>query len=222
MSFFYYFLKRKTEYVGNLSDFFYVCYEISDGVAKVDIHNNQEIQRLLKSGDESAFDLVYTFYYNRLCAFASYYVGTDECEEIVQEVMIWLWENRIRLIPEMSLKSLLFTMVKNKCLNSIDHHQVKKQVHEKLFDKYNEQFEDPDFYVHGELLELVSKAIQRLPDEYRNAFEKNRFDNLTYNEIAEESGVSPKTIAYRITQALKILRNELKDFLPLLMWLLYD
>lgn len=48
----------------------------------------------------------------------------------------------------------------------------------------------------------------------------NRFDNLTYNEIAERTGVSPKTVAYRISQALKILRVELKDYMPLLMVLL--
>ena len=59
-------------------------------------------------------------------------------------------------------------------------------------------------------------------DEYRKAFEMNRFEEMTYNEIAERTGVSPKTIAYRISQALKILRTELKDYIPLLVWLLYE
>lgn len=191
-------------------------------VSKVDINNNHETILLLKSGDESVFDFVYTFYYGRLCAFGTQYVELADSEEIVQEVMLWLWENRKMLVPEMSLKSLLFTMVKNKCLNSLDHIQVKRNVHEKLYEKFRLQFEDPDFYVHGELMSLLTKAIERLPEEYRKAFEMNRFDDLTYNEIAEISGVSPKTIAYRIMQALKILRVELKDFLPLLIWLLHD
>lgn len=191
-------------------------------VKQLDVNNNQEIQILLKTGDESVFDAVYTFYYGRLCAFASQYVEVEDSEEIVQEVMIWLWENRQILIPEMSLKSLLFTMVKNKCLNSIDHIQVKRKVHEKLYEKFRLQFEDPDFYVHGELMNLLSEAINKLPEDYKKAFEMNRFDGLTYNEIADISGVSAKTIAYRITQALKILRIELKDFLPLLVWLLHE
>ena len=59
-------------------------------------------------------------------------------------------------------------------------------------------------------------------DEYRKAFEMNRFEEMTYNEIAERTGVSPKTIAYRISQALKILRTKLKDYIPLLVWLLYE
>ena len=50
----------------------------------------------------------------------------------------------------------------------------------------------------------------------------NRFENLTYQEIADKAGVSSKTIAYRISQALKILRTELKDYIPLLLFLLHD
>lgn len=93
-------------------------------------------------------------------------------------------------------------------------------MHEKLFAKFENQFEDPDFYIENELIALAAKAIRELPKDYRKAFEMNRFDNLTYNEIAERTGVSPKTVAYRISQALKILRVELKDYMPLLMVLL--
>ena len=121
----------------------------------------------------------------------------------------------------MSLKSLLFTIVKNKCLNNITHNQIKQRVHEKLYAKFENQFEDPDFYIEGELIALATKAIRELPEEYRKAFEMNRFGHLTYNEIAERTGVSPKTIAYRISQSLKILRTELKEYMPLFLALLH-
>lgn len=185
------------------------------------IKENEETLRDLQIGDEKTFDTVYKQYYRGLCAFASQYVAETECEEIVQEVMMWLWENHSALIPEMSLKSLLFTMVKNKCLNNITHNQIRQRVHEKLYIKYEEQFEDPDFYLEGELIAIAAKAINGLPEDYRKAFEMNRFGNLTYNQIADKTGVSPKTIAYRISQSLKILRTELKDYMPLLLWLLY-
>ena len=174
----------------------------------------------LKKGNEKAFDVVYKQYYSRLCAFASQYVLLSECEEIVQDVMMWLWENRHTIASESTLKSLLFTMVKNKCLNSISHQQVKQRVHEKLYRKFMEQFEDPDFYAPGELLEKLDQAIKNLPEDYRKSFEMNRFENMTYQAIAEKYSVSSKTIAYRISQALKILRTELKDYLPLLQWIL--
>ncbi len=185
------------------------------------ITSNEETLNRLKAGDESVFDAVYKQYYKGLCAFASQYVAETETEEIVQEVMMWLWENRTMLVPQMSLKSLLFTIVKNKCLNNITHNQIKQRVHEKLYAKFENQFEDPDFYIEGELIALATKAIRELPEEYRKAFEMNRFGHLTYNEIAERTGVSPKTIAYRISQSLKILRTELKEYMPLFLALLH-
>ena len=188
----------------------------------LDINNNKYVITALKAGEEKVFDVVYRHYFSRLCAFCSQYVGEqEEIEEIVQETMMWLWENRKSLVADMSLKALLFTIVRNKCLNTISHIQVKQQVHERLYAKFQEQFENPDFYI-GELMALASKAIRELPDEYRKAFEMNRFEEMTYNEIAERTGVSPKTIAYRISQALKILRTKLKDYIPLLVWLLYE
>jgi len=182
---------------------------------------NELIIRQLKSGDKQAFEGVYREYYRGLCAFASQYIPEiDECEEIVQDVMLWLWENRSALLPEMSVKSLLFTIVKNKCLNAITHTQIKKRVHEDLYARFEEQFEDPDLYIENEMMAQLDKAIQNLPADYRSAFTMNRFENLTYNEIAEKLDVSVKTIAYRISQALKILRHDLKEYLPLLILLL--
>jgi len=179
------------------------------------INNSQEILNRLKEGDSEAFDIIYKQYYRGLFAFASQYVNKAECEEIIQDVMMWLWENHTMLIPELSLKSLLFASVKNRCLNKVAHIQMRQRVHEKLYEKYKERFEDPDFYIEGEILNSIAKAISELPEDYREAFELNRFENLTYNEIAERAGVSAKTIAYRISQALKILRIKLKDYMLL-------
>jgi len=178
--------------------------------------SNETVLRL-KDGNERAFDVVYKHYYGRLCAFASQYVTAEECEEIVQDTMMWLWENRQTIANESTLKSLLFTIVKNKCLNSVSHQQIKQRVHENLYQKFITQFEDPDFYIPGELMGKLDHAVKGLPVDYREAFEMNRFDDLTYKEIAKKLNISEKTIAYRISQALKILRKELKDYLPFLL-----
>ena len=176
----------------------------------------------LKAGKERAFDAVYKRYYGGLCAFASQFVSVADCEEIVQDVMMWLWENHYTIANESSLKSLLFTITKNKCLNTVSHQQVKQRIHEKLYQKFVVQFEDPNFYIPGELMEKFDQAVKNLPEDYRKAFEMNRFDDLTYKEIADKLDISEKTIAYRISQALKILRKELKDYLPFLLWIVYN
>jgi RNA polymerase sigma-70 factor (ECF subfamily) len=63
---------------------------------------------------------------------------------------------------------------------------------------------------------LYDKAVKELPKEFREAFEMNRFGEMTYNEIATKMGISPKTIAYRISQAIKLIRIQLVDYLPFL------
>lgn len=187
--------------------------------------DNSQIIASLRAGDERLYEIVYKAYFAGLCSFASQYVPLEEAKEIVQETMLWLWENRTSLIPELSLKSLLFTIVKNKSLNRAVQGTTQRRVHHKIEEKFRAQFNDPDFYLSNELMTLFKEALQKLPEDYRRAFEMNRFECLTHREIAERLQVSPQTVNYRIGQALKILRGELRDYLPsslLLMALLQE
>ena len=177
--------------------------------------NAERISLELIAGDEQAFDTVYKQYYRGLCAFASQYVTVPESEEIVQDVMMWLWENRCTLMEDLTLKTLLFTIVKNKALNRLSHFEIKRKVHQEIVDKYDSELNNPDFYLSDELFRLYEESLKRLPKEYLEAYEMNRNQHLTHKEIAEKLNVSPQTINYRIGQALKLLRVALKDYLPL-------
>ena len=167
-----------------------------------------ELIHKLINGDKRAFKAIYLYYFNMLCCFATQYVTKDESEEIVQDVMLWLWNNHDTIIPEMNLKSLLFTIVKNKSLNIIKQKKIKNNVCEIFRDKYSSTFDDPDCYIYEELSTLFENSLNAIPEDYREAFIMNRFKNYSYSEIAEIKGVSSKTIAYRISKTLNILRVE--------------
>ena len=132
----------------------------------------------IQKGDRSAFDVLFQKYYSVLCTYCYRFVRLEDAEEIVQDVMLWLWENRERPVIEYSLKQYLFKAVYHRCM---------------------------------------TRAINELPPTYREAFIMHRFQNLSYKEAAELLNVSPKTVDYRIQQALKILRVKLKDYLPLIL-----
>ena len=83
-------------------------------------------------------------------------------------------------------------------------------------EEMQKSFEDPDFYVAEELMGKIEKAVMKLPESYRVAFEMSRYQDKTYKEISKELNVSIKLVEYRIQQALRILRVELKDYLPLI------
>ena len=141
----------------------------------------------------------------------------EDAEEIVQDIMVWLWENREYQVVEISLRSYLFKSVKNKCLALIDKNQTKRRFCEHMLaTEMQGVFEDPDFYIAEELMNQIEKTVSQMPETYRVAFEMSRYQDMTYKEIAEELDVSAKVVDYRIQQALKILRTELKDYLPLI------
>lgn len=185
------------------------------------LNNNEEMVTALKKGDEKTFDAIYRYYFPKLCAFGSQYIEEqEEMEEIVQDTMIWLWENRENLKTELSLKSLLFTITKNKALNKISHIKVKRKIHQEIIDKYQESFEEPDFYFNEELKTLYQKGLESLSPTFRETYEMSRYHNLTHAEIAEKQKVSVQTVNYRIGQALKTLKEILKDYLPIIIILL--
>mgnify|MGYP000187642874 FL=1 len=138
---------------------------ISDIVADETLF--QEIQR----GDEKAFDVLFLKYYPSLCAYAQRFVEYDDGQEIVQDVMVWLWENREMHTFEISPKSYLFKAVKNRCLTLISRNEIKQKIINTLYDNQQLEYEDPDFYIVEELSRKIEEALQRLPDSYREAFE---------------------------------------------------
>lgn len=178
---------------------------------------DESLFQYLTKGDEKAFDVLFLKYYPSLCAYARQFVEYDDGQEIVQDVMVWLWENREMHTFEISPKSYLFKAVKNRCLTLISRNEIKQRIVNTLYDDQQLRYEDPDFYIVEELSRKIEEALQRLPNSYREAFEMNRFQHLTYGEIANQLNVSSKTVDYRIQQALKLLRVDLRDYLPILL-----
>ena len=182
--------------------------------------NDKELIELIRKGDEKAFKQLFLTYYAPLCEYASQYVSDVDSEELVQDLMLFLWETRENLFIETSLQSYLFVSTKHRCLNAIKRNQFHERIHDQIYEKIKDQFEDPEYYLVNELSENIRKAIQELPDTYRETFILSRFGEKTNQQVAEKLGVSVKTVEYRISQSLKILRHKLKDYLPLLITML--
>ena len=155
-----------------------------------------------------------------LCAYATKFVELKDAEEIVQDVMLWLWENRETQTFETSISQYLFKAVYHRAFNLIVRHQSQLRADTLFYENMQEMLQDTDFYQFEELQKRIKEAVDALPPAYREAFVMHRFDNKSYKEIAEVLQVSPKTVDYRIQQALKQLRITLKDYLPLILLLL--
>jgi RNA polymerase sigma-70 factor (ECF subfamily) len=186
--------------------------------------NEQDISFIegLKKGNETAYKSLYNQYYIELYVYSKRYVrDMDAAKEVVQDVMINLWAKREELNFQDNLKAYLYKSVSNRSINYLKKKKYTINIDEELEDKLIE--EDMHFIENledNQLEERIDQEINKLPDKCKQAFRLSRFEELKYNEIADQMGVSVKTVEAHISNALNKLSNALKDYLHILIILI--
>jgi RNA polymerase sigma-70 factor (ECF subfamily) len=181
----------------------------------------QEIVGAIRQGNERIFEVVFRKYYQSLCNYAnSMLKEIDEAEEVVQNLFSGIWEKRTDLEISISLKSYLYRAVHNHCLNRIKHLKIREEYQQYATSYYESSYESvTQSVMKNELERKIEEAIEKLPEQCRLIFRLSRFEELKYHEIAEQLGISPKTVENQVGKALKILRAELAEYLPLIILL---
>jgi RNA polymerase sigma-70 factor (ECF subfamily) len=173
----------------------------------------------LKAGEEAAFQTLFRDHYASLCVYAKRLTGdADAAREVVQDLFVRLYEGRHALPAPGSLKSYLYAAVRNACLNQWKQAQTRHRHHQQM-SYQSPTGEDADALVQLELEEKIWRAVQDLPEQCRKIFRMNRFEDKKNRQIADELGISVRTVETQISKALRLLRHALSDFLPLLLLL---
>lgn len=180
--------------------------------------SEQEIIGAIREGNERIFEETFRKYYQSLCNYAnSILKEMDEAEEVVQNLFLSIWEKRSDLEISISLKSYLYRAVHNHCLNRIKHLKVREEYQQYAVNFYDASYESvSQTIMKNELETKIEEALKKLPEQCRLIFRMSRFEELKYHEIAEQLELSPKTVENQIGKALKILRVELAEYLPLI------
>ncbi|MDR2811363.1 MAG: RNA polymerase sigma-70 factor [Tannerellaceae bacterium] len=167
------------------------------------------------------FDQIYVCYFTRLQRFAKEYIlSGEDAENIVQDVFMLLWEKRQELNIQISLTAYLFSLVKNKCIDYLRRRLVAEEYKQEMNMKLS-SLEDMNraFSSDEDLERFITDAINKLPKRCREIFVMSRIEGKKYQEIAEELNISVNTVENHMSFALKKLRIELKDYLPILLFL---
>jgi RNA polymerase sigma-70 factor, ECF subfamily len=176
----------------------------------------------VRKGDKTAFEMLFREYYGHLCAYANTFVkNLDAAQDLVQEFLFHIWEIKTELPLDVPVKAYLFKSVHNRCLNILKHEQVKGKYQEQSLLDYKDSFYEENGSDQDELHEKIRESIDKLPPERKKVFIMHRYDELKYKEIAEKLNISIKTVENQIGKALSFLREELKDYLPLILLLLF-
>ena len=176
------------------------------------INSDKEQIRRLKKGDIEAFNRIFYAYSSKLYHFAyGYLKSKEDAEEMVQEIFTKIWDKRSDIKEEFEFRSYLF---------SIAFNYIKKHFRSKaLINKYtefatainpaSEQIQDDVNYASLKL--MVDQLVVRMPEKRRIVFIKSRFEGKNVKDISEEMNISQSTVENHLHQALRFLRQHLKN-----------
>ena len=177
------------------------------------------LKSLFNNSREKEFRQLFETYYAPFCLYARRFIeDKDTCEDIVSEVFATLW-NQDTFDPLSGTAVAYIKMcVKNSCLNYLKHQEHEWTYAEFVKQKSPVYETEPDsVYTLEELYQMLHQTLQQLPDHYRRVFIESCFQGKTHAEIAEELNVSVKSVNRYKQKTMELLREELKDYLPLLL-----
>jgi RNA polymerase sigma-70 factor (ECF subfamily) len=189
----------------------------------MDLH--LDIFKRIVNNDVQAYEILFKEYYKFLCSYA--FGLTKErhvAEEIVEDFFVDLWNKRQKINITTSVRSYFISSVHNRCLNYLQREKSKfisSQEISKLIDQegtVGDRLIDAEVpsLLANELESVLSKAIEKLPSGAKEIFLLSRYDDLSYEEIAQKLNVSLNTVKTQMKVALSKLREYLKDYLIVL------
>lgn len=176
---------------------------------------DDELLELLKQGDTNAFDELYKRYWKSLFSAAFSRLGDeDAAKDIVQNLLIEIWQKRIGLQISTTLSQYLFGAIKLKVLLHFRSEDVKQSAIEKALERMNDHFYTTDaLYGYLDLEKIVSAEVEIMPVNMKRSF-LLRSDSYSVKEIAENLNLAEQTVSNNITEALKRLKRRLKVEYP--------
>ena len=173
---------------------------------------NNLLQRL-RNGDENAYHEIFQNYFQVLVAFAYKYLNDlDLSKEITQNVFVKLFEKRQTIHITFNLKSYLFRMVYNDCMNLIKREKTIRFHHEEYIQGQDVYENMDDISEQTEKEYQIYQAINKLPPQCKLIIERSRLEGKKNQIIAEELGISVRTVETQISKALRLIKSSVKMF----------
>jgi RNA polymerase sigma-70 factor (ECF subfamily) len=174
------------------------------------MNNESELVKKISLGDAAAFEKLFKSYFQILVDFCFRFVeDVSIAENIVQDVFLKIWANRAKLDPGIKIKYYLYRAVKNKAFNHLRHLKIVKKSAQDVYGNHIPGKTPEEEITEEEMVELLIKAIEKLPEKCKTIFFMSKYDHLKYPEIAETLDISIKTVEYHMRRALKFLRKHL-------------
>ena len=178
---------------------------------KQQVNNNNKVKlEALKKGNKVVFKEIYITYFSPLCYFAFKYTHDKaDSEDVVQEILMKLWQNRKTIKINISLKSYLYKSVYNAYLDRSSISKRRGEILENIRLIRTQKINDLDENDFSEKIKKLRKAIEELPPRCKEIFILSKISGMKYKDIAICLNLSIKTVENQIGIAFKKLKEEL-------------
>lgn len=171
---------------------------------KISLNNDKQLAEQIQSSNQQAFEKLFSKYYHDLYRFILFRTrSVEQSKDVVQETFARLWQNRLSIKSDFSIRAYLYKVANNLVLDFIRKQATITNSLPELTEHFNIKSENHDLRLD------ILAAIENLPDDLRLTFILHRFDGLKYREIAQICEISEKTVEYRMSKTLKILQKQL-------------
>lgn len=180
---------------------------------------NLEIKTGLKKGNPDAYREVFRLLYPRLKGYCKLFIpGEDDVEDIIQDCFLSLWENRKKIDEEKKIESLIFVMLRNRCLNHLKSQRLDSDLinldglgYSDLQHLYQLDLnEKEEKTIEEMLIASFQEAVNKLPEKMKAVFVQCKLEGRKQKDVASEMGISIKAIEKQIAKAKTIISDHLK------------
>ena len=192
--------------------------------------DEKKIIHLLKEGDNNAYKYIYEHYFPFLCSVADGYIDDDTVSKyLVVELITNIWEKHITLEINTNLRQYLIRAIRNRCVDYLQSERMRHEIPFSNLSNSNDESDENecisssslstiadsplDVLLEKELEEKIKQAIDNLPEIYRKIFMMSRYEEKSIEQISKESNISVNTVKYHIKNSLRLLREDLKNYL---------
>jgi RNA polymerase sigma-70 factor (family 1) len=186
-------------------------------------YSEKELLILIAQNNEQAFKIIYDLYQNRIYKQALYLTKDHVvAEDAIQEIFVKLWVNRTKLVEVNDLQAYLSVLTKNHIYNYFR----KLNYHEKYIGHFLANAEigsrtTSETINYNDLHHRINLAVSHLPSQQRRVYELSRSEGLKFKDIAKRLNISGETVKKHLSEALRKIKLQLKDYKYLILLYLF-
>lgn len=180
-------------------------------------YTDNKLADLLRKGDRLAYTAIFGRYKEVLFRHAFRLLqDRDEAEDVVQDVFLMVWEKREALIFTSSLSAYLYSTVRNRIFNHLNHQKVIARYLGSIRDFIEKgHYTTDELLREKELAAIIEKEVAALPERMQEVFRLSREESRSHKEIGDLLNISDKTAKQQLYKAVKILKLKINSIFSL-------